>query len=235
MEWGIRRSFLVWLLSPIFVAGLLLLALSFANPQSSRFVYIFQSVFSIHEGQNPWGFDGPKPPENYTGVWYRWYWNGKLSFEEHYVNGKLDGPFRVWYKSGRRWEESSYRAGRLHGDYVLFYENGLTNKLWHYFEGKPIGRWFHFYRNGKKWEERFFSAPGVPDGESIAWDTNGAVEFSHTWRKGEPWEGRFIFDRGTNYYRDVYESGKLISTTNLGPIPPWAYLPVPSQADSLKK
>jgi len=108
---------------------------------------------------------------------------------------------------------------------TLFYKTGATNKVRHYDNEKPIGRWLHFYEDGKLWEERFFSAPGVPDGEEVLWNTNGVVSFRHTWRKGEPWDGRFTLHKGTNWFRDQYESGTLVSSTNLGPFPPWAYVP----------
>jgi hypothetical protein len=225
MEWSCRRSFLAWFLTPFFAVGILLLMLSVKNPQSSRFVYIFQSMVLTHgESSNPWGDSGPMPPTHYTGVWYRWHSNGRLSFEEHYADGKLDGPFRAWDRAGRQWLETAYRSGRYHGDYILFYDNGATNRVGHYFDDKKTGHWLHFYPDGKKWSESFFSDRGVFDGQQTAWNTNGAVVFTQTWHKGEPWDGRFTLQRGTNWFRDQYESGKLISTTNLGPIV--AYFPV---------
>ncbi len=221
MEWRCRRSFLVAVFAPLAAAGLLLLGLLILNPQTNRYVYIFQAMFTDRGGPHPWADDGPRPPADYTGVWHRWHWNGQLAFEENYRAGELDGLFKAWDRSGRQWLETAYHAGRYDGDYVLLYKNGTTNKLRHYFEGKPIGRWLHFYEDGKKWDERFFCAPGVLDGDEVAWNTNGVVTFRHTWRKGAPWEGRFILLKGTNWFRDQYESGKLLSTTNLGTFPPW--------------
>ena len=225
MERRCSRSFLVWLLSVLAVPALLVLLLLTLNPQTNRFVFIFQSMFTSRGGSHPWGDDGPKPPKHYTGVWYRWHWNGRLSFEEHYADGKLDGAFIAWDRSGSKWLGTAYRAGRYHGDYILFYKTGATNKVRHYDNEKPIGRWLHFYEDGKLWEERFFSAPGVPDGEEVVWNTNGVVSFRHTWRKGEPWDGRFTLHKGTNWFRDQYESGTLVSSTNLGPFPPGRMFP----------
>jgi len=234
MAWHCRRSFLAWFLTPFIVAAFLLLMLLVMNPQSNRFVYIFQSMFTSRGGAHPWGDNGPKPPTHYTGVWCRWHWNGRISFEEHYADGKLNGSFKAWDKSGCQWLESAYRSGRYHGEYILFYENGATNQALHYFDGKPTGSWLHYYEDGKKRSERFFSDPGVPDGEETVWNTNGAVVFSHTWCKGEPWDGRFAFGNGANWFRDLYESGRLVSATNMGPIPGW-YRPASPPAERSKK
>jgi len=136
----------------------------------------------------------------------------------------------MWDKSGRKQFQADYREGKYHGAYIWFYESGVTNKLQHYSDNEPIGRWVHFYDTGQRWEERFFSAPGIPDGDELVWNTNGAVTFKRTWRKGEPWDGRFALHKGTNWFREVYDSGKLVSSTNLGPLPPWAYLPPPARA-----
>jgi MORN repeat variant len=213
MGWSCRRNFLIWLLAPPLTLALLVLVLLSLNPQTNKYVYIFQSMVTSRNGD-----EGPEPPTNYTGVWYRWHWNGKLSFEEHYKDGKLDGPFRAWNSSGQKWLETAYRAGLCFGDYVEFYDSGSTNRINHYFDERPAGLWTHFYADGKKREERYFSEPGIPDGKETVWNTNGMVTFSHTWHKGLPWDGLFTLRKGTNWFRDQYESGRLISSTYLGPV-----------------
>jgi len=235
MDWRCRRSFLFWALAPLAAVAVVVLTLLVLNSQSNRWVFIFQSMVTNREGSHPWGESGPSPPPHFTGVWYRWHWNGVRSFEEHYTDGKLNGLFKAWDRSGRQWLETSYHEGRYHGDYILFYENGGTNRINHYFEQKPIGRWIHFYQNGRKWEERFFSSPGIPDGEETVWNTNGIVKFTHTWQKGEPWQGSFVLNRGTNWFRDKYESGKLVSTTNLGPLFYGHHPPAPQATNTPKK
>lgn len=221
MEFRCSRRFVIWVLTPFCLVALFAVLLLVINPQISRFAYIFQSMVNGREGSHPWAALGPNPPDNYTGVWRRWHWNGKLSFEEQYVGGKLDGPFRAWDRLGHLWLETAYHEGRYHGDYVLFYEDGTTNRINHYFEGKQIGHWIHYYSNGQKREEEFFSAPGILDGEQTSWDKNGLVTSQRVWRKDEPWQGRFYFYRGTNWFREQYESGELISTTNIGPYFLW--------------
>jgi hypothetical protein len=220
MDWRCRPSFLMWLFTPILICSVVILLLLHLNPQRSRYIYIFQSMVTFHENSNPWGDSGPRPPNNYTGAWYRWHWNGRLSFEEHYESGELAGPFRAWDRSGHQWIETAYRVGHLHGDYILFYENGMTNVIKHFFDEEPTGLWIRFDRDGQKSEQRSYSSPGVKNGEVLVWDTNGVVIFRQTWRKGEPWNGSFEVYRGTNWFKERYESGTLISSTNLGP-----YLP----------
>src|SRR5689334_20721324 len=87
MGWRVRRSFLIWLLTPIFLVGALLCVLLMLNPQTGRVIYIFQAMVTQRGGDHPWGESGPRPPSDYTGVWHRWHWNGRLSFEEHYEAG----------------------------------------------------------------------------------------------------------------------------------------------------
>src|ERR1051326_2993505 len=90
IDWRCRPSFLIRLFASLAVFGGLWLLWLVASPQSSRMVYIFQSIFTERGGSHPWGAEGPNPPENYTGTWLRWHWNGRRSFEEHYVSGQLE-------------------------------------------------------------------------------------------------------------------------------------------------
>jgi hypothetical protein len=228
MDWSCRKSFIIWVTTPLLAVGAIILALLFLNPQCCRYIYIFQAMVTNRSGPHPWGDNGPKPPSNYTGVWYRWHWNGQLSFEEHYKNGQLDGPFRGWDYSGRKWLETAYRAGQYNGDYITFYESGATNTINHYFNNQAIGHWTHFYQDGKKWEEKYFSAPGVPDGDEVIWNTNGKATFRHAWLKGEPWDGRFTIQKETNWFQEQYALGTLVSSTNVGPINPGIFIPIPS-------
>jgi hypothetical protein len=224
LDWHCRHTFLLWLFTPIIVATLVVVVLLTLNPQRSKYIYIFQSMVTDRSGPHPWDALGPSPPQHYTGFWRRWHWNGRASFEEYYKEGKLDGRLTMWDKAGHKEFEGDYRGGGYHGAYIWFYHNGTTCRLEHFSDGKPIGRWLHFHEDGTKWEERSFSAPGVPDGDAIVWNTNGAITFKHTWRKGEPWDGRFTLYRGTNWFQAVYESGRLIASTNLGSANPWSHM-----------
>jgi hypothetical protein len=41
-------------------------------------------------------------------------------------------------------------------------------------------------------------------------------------------------ERGTNWFREKYESGTLVTSTNLGTLPPWAFIPA-SPGEPAKK
>lgn len=60
----------------------------------------------------------------FTGVCYHVFSDGKLSGEQKYVNGVLEGLSRVWYHSGNLKIEEQYIAGYLHGMTREWFEDG---------------------------------------------------------------------------------------------------------------
>jgi hypothetical protein len=209
MNWHCRKSFMMWLLAPIFAAVTLISALLLLNPQSCRIVYIFQSVFTKSCDQDM------EPSAGYTGTWRTWYLDGTLTSEGHYKDGKLDGDFTGWDDHGRKWLATAYQAGQCNGDYLVLYPGGTTNKMYHFSDGEPVGYWYQFYSSGAKCEERYFSAPGVADGEELAWNTNGALLFHRSWRNGDPWDGDFMFLTRTNRLLETFSAGTLVYSTNI--------------------
>jgi len=214
MEWRCRPALLAWLLTPFLILGIIILALLLANPQSNRWVFIFQATFAHRGGSTPWGGDGPDPAPNYSGVWHRWHRNGRLSFEEHYKNGKLDGSIKAWTTSGILWLDTNYKDGQYDGKNLVYYNSGQLCRQEEYSKGLPIGHSVHFRENGTKWEEASFSSPGVLDGDQIYWHQDGTMT-RRVWREDKPWEGVFILEKGTNWFREKYESGILVASTNL--------------------
>lgn len=217
MEWRFRRAFLAWLLTPLLFLGVVILTLLLANPQSNRWVYIFQAMFTHRGGHGPWGEDGPDPPPDYSGTWYRWHRNGRPSFEENFKNGQLDGSFRSWTRSGNLRFDIVYKDGQYDGKYLFYgYDTGALSVQREYSKGLPIGHWVSFRENGTKLGEETFSGPGVLDGDQLSWDESGKMT-RRIWREGKPWEGLFFLKRGTNWFSEKYQSGTLLASTNNGP------------------
>ena len=54
-----RKLVVLWLLWTSCGMAVLILLLLLLNPQSSRFAYILQAMFTSHDGSQPWGAVGP--------------------------------------------------------------------------------------------------------------------------------------------------------------------------------
>ena len=188
--------------SVVVLLGLLLLALS---PQAHWLVFVARG--------------SPDPPKDFTGTWHRWLFGGRLVDQEQYSQGKLDGATTHWDTQGRRRLETSYRAGKLNGTWTTFYGNGSLCERRDYTNGMGAAHWIKFNENGTTNFEVFHSRPGARDGPEVSGTKAGERKILRVWRDGSPWDGGFWSVSNGDSILRVYESGRFISETNLGPRP----------------
>ena len=78
---------------------------------------------------------GKLPNGDKHGLYQRWYKNGKLQQQRHYVNGKREGLYQEWYKSGKLFQQYNYINGKREGLYQSWYADGQLNEQWNYVNG----------------------------------------------------------------------------------------------------
>ena len=79
-----------------------------ADPQSSKYAFVFQAYY-LDKGFSLPGGPGLKSfslPDNYTGVWRIWRSNCQLAIEMTFVDGELQTR-KVWDCEGREMKEKS--------------------------------------------------------------------------------------------------------------------------------
>jgi len=52
-----------------------------------------------------------------------WHYNGKMWYEDPYINGKLHGLAKIWYDNGKIWYEIPYKNGLQCGAKVWYDHN----------------------------------------------------------------------------------------------------------------
>jgi hypothetical protein len=132
-------------------------ALSVADPQPSKHVYIFQCYFYPKHA-----YDWIRAPRNFTGTWRTWYENGTLQSSVDFSEGKIDGKEVHWYENGRIsgmkfikhgfleksafWSEdgkrvsifTGYQRNEKHGLYLSIDKESIEFRRTWFFKGKPV-------------------------------------------------------------------------------------------------
>ena len=76
------------------------------------------------------------------------YFNGELSFEGEYLNGKRNGKGKEYYENGNIKFEGEYLNGKRNGKGKKYYENGNIK-----FEGE--------YLNGENWNGKLYDPENI--------------------------------------------------------------------------
>jgi antitoxin component YwqK of YwqJK toxin-antitoxin module len=87
-----------------------------------------------------------------TGLWKRYYPNGKLLSEITYVNNIPNGPYKTYYDSGVKEEEGNWTFNKNTGDFKRYHPNGQVS------------------------QEFTFNSNGIRDGHQKYYHENGQVE-----------------------------------------------------------
>ena len=106
-----------------------------------------------------------------------YYWDGELSFEGEYLNGKRKGKGKEYYKDGKLKFEGEYLNGKRNGKGKEYYDNGKLE-----FEGE--------YLNGEKWNGNGYNNNKIiyslKDGKGLIKEYyNGKLEFEGEYLNGK--------------------------------------------------
>ena len=122
-------------------------------------------------------------------TWLYYDQRGRLSYEESYVNGKLEGERIVYYVDGVPGEKGYYtdENGMPRTGGTAVYKPGLKYVVEHYKNGVKHGAYLEYYGTGKLKKEANF-IDGNYEGKVTHYYSNGKVEkisnYKHAVRNG---------------------------------------------------
>jgi antitoxin component YwqK of YwqJK toxin-antitoxin module len=83
------------------------------------------------------------------GKWIYYFKDGiKVLSEENYINGLLEGDYKIFYLNGKVTEWSLYKNGLLHSTSKRFSEEGILVEAINYEEGKLNGEALYYNNSG---------------------------------------------------------------------------------------
>jgi uncharacterized protein len=119
------------------------------------------------------------------GKWTYWFENGKISGEEHYLEGIQTGLWKTWYENGNPESQLDFQS------YKATY-------------------WF---ANGQKQSEGKMYVGFVKDGKWTAWHENGKVNFEGSYKMGKK-DGLWTWynEKGEKISEQLYKDDQLVLT-----------------------
>lgn len=85
-----------------------------------------------------------------TGIWKKYFSNGKLQNEITYQNSRPNGFAKIYYKNGNLKEQGIWKGNKWVGEYKFFHENGNIYHEFAYSEkGKRSGAQKYYYDTGQ--------------------------------------------------------------------------------------
>ncbi len=107
--------------------------------------------------------------------------NGKVMAEGNYVDGKQDGDWK--YSIGEYVAEGKFIEGKEDGVWKQFFDDGKLAFEGEFIEGQETGVHKFYWPNSRLREIRSYRL-GLPDGEWIVYDENGAEVLKETYSSG---------------------------------------------------
>lgn len=115
------------------------------------------------------------------GPFNRFYFNGNLEYEAHYVNDELEGIERTYTQVGQMITETTYKKGIKDGPYHSWHENGVQFSSGAYKNDQQDGKWEFYDERGLLMGEANFKEG---TGEQLAYDQNGLLKRKTLYRSG---------------------------------------------------
>lgn len=122
--------------------------------------------------------DGPRSVDE------SWYDEGQPESIKHYLDTKLDGPFRVWYPNGKLKEEGFCVGGKLDGVYKSWHPSGTLSVEGFYVGGKEEGLYRAWYPSGVLSKE-FTLVNHRLEGTYRSWYPSESLAEEGVWREGK--------------------------------------------------
>jgi antitoxin component YwqK of YwqJK toxin-antitoxin module len=83
------------------------------------------------------------------GVWKKYWPNGTVRSEIHYMKGKPEGPYKVYYANGKLEESGRWKDGKLCDRFQRYHSNGIVKEDFTYdSEGTRQGKQHYYHENG---------------------------------------------------------------------------------------
>lgn len=113
---------------------------------------------------------------------------GRLTMEEHYLEGKLDGVRKIYTPEGVLIVEENYKADAFEGDYITYDSTGVISGKGQYSDGAMNRAWYLFYPNGNVKEVVTF-VDNNENGPFREWYENGKPKASGEYLDGDQEHG----------------------------------------------
>ena len=112
------------------------------------------------------------------------YDNGKSKHVEYYKKIGDNQEFvreRAYFYNGQISVETNYKDGKEDGKVIWYYENGQIREKGNYKDGKRDGKWTSYYENGQIREKGNYNSGlnsrlGLKDGKWIWYNEDGSIE-----------------------------------------------------------
>lgn len=132
----------------------------------------------------------------FDGVYQKWFSNGQLAQEAHYLNGEFDGAAREWYEEGTLAFSGSFKKGNQEGKFCDFFVDGTLKSEKNFRNSLLHGDQREWFSNGQKKVETVF-AEGKREGFLRIWNEKGTLTY----------EGAFDKDVEIGTHIARYENG----------------------------
>ena len=135
--------------------------------------------------------------------------NGKIKYQETYLNGRINGVFIEWHDNGQKAREIEFNNGDIVSTVSTWYKNGQLQRQKPYQNNKKNGVEIWWYSNGTKQAEINYK-DGVFDGLFSQWYENGIKASEYFFENGKPNNGIFTkwFANGQKMMEIEFVSGR---------------------------
>lgn len=142
------------------------------------------------------------PAKDFSGKWVTYFVNGAVAHDIQYKGGSYE-RFSAYYDNGQLTYEQRYVDGKIDGAEVGYHPSGKKAYEINHSAGKNVGRWVHWYPNGKLESEQTYVA-GALDGKVIHWREDGTKSSRIDYRAGKEigqaaWDekGKLLYAHGS--------------------------------------
>ena len=97
-----------------------------------------------------------------------------LKSEISYLDGHMNGEYKMWYDNGQLSDHRFYLDDSLHGEWKCWYDNGQISEQCFFMDGKLHGEYKEWYCNGQISENVFYTNSNI-HGEYKKWYSNGEL------------------------------------------------------------
>jgi hypothetical protein len=151
-----------------------------------------------------------KPPDDFSGKWTTWHVNGQKANEIDYEDGKYHGTFIAYYDNGRMTYEQHYVNGICSGADRGWYADGAKSYEGQYVDGKQDGTWTHWNQDGRLQTRREMRA-GENHGVSTTWHENGQKVYETSYQNGKKHGPDLSWDAaGEVQWSREYRDGEMV-------------------------
>ena len=144
----------------------------------------------------------------FTGMFYEEYENGKLEYEDPFIDGVRNGTLKFYYESGKLRTIANYKDGKKNGLYEHYYQNEKVMHKEYYKDGNTDGLLENYYPNGQI-KSKFNYKDGKQNGLLETYYSNGQIELKVNY-KDDNQDGlvEMYYPNGQIKVKQYYKDGK---------------------------